>query len=516
MFRRSVIQLFSYCLRRAKCSIIFLVASLCVQGQQTVATYTLTLSDVLELAKRQSTMAIQARHSFRAAYFSNMSYKANFLPKLTMTVDPTTWNKSIETILSVDNDGNVTTREAKRNTLSSQANMALTQNIGLTGGSVSLGSSFLRSQNFLENNPNRPATQFTTTPVQLSIRQPLNGYNEFRWLKQIEPLRYEEEKQKYLVAMEFVAYRAVTMFFTLAIAEQNGKIAETNMKNQQDLYTIAKGRHQQGTIAEDQLLQVQLSYMKSESRLNSSKVQIQSSQSTLRSFLGFNENVEIKLLIETEVPKFQVDYEEALNMALTRNPDIIMYNRQILEYERDVALSKSRTGITMDLTASFGTNKTGYSFNDAYSRPFDDKEGIGLRITVPILDWSQARNRYRNAQSQLEVTQARIQQSEMEFKQDVFLEVMRFNMQENQLRLAALQDTIAQKSYDISFQRYMIGKGDITVLNIADAAKDDAKVNWMTQLQEYWRFFYNIRRLTLFDFLNNKPLEGDFDAIIGE
>ena len=497
--------------------IMFLsAASLTVQGQQDAKPYILTLEDVVQLAKEQSPQAIQARHTLRAAYFANISYKANFLPKLTLTTNPTTWTKSIETIPRVDDDGNVTYRESSVNTFRTKAELALSQNIGLTGGSVSLGSDFSRLQDFNNKNPNRPAAQFTTTPIQLSLRQPLSGFNQFRWDKQIEPLRYEAAKQNYIVQMETVALTAVRMFFLLAIAEQEQKIAETNMEHQQHLYEIAKGRHQLGNIAEDQLLQVQLKYLQSESRINRSQVDIHSRRSSLRSFLGFNENTVINLLVNTEVPNFQVDYEEALHLALTRSPDIITFNRRILEQEKSVAEAKSRVGITMSLDASFGINRTGLTFKDAYSRPYDDKEGIGLRITVPILDWNQARNRYRNEQSQLEVLQAQMQQQEMDFKQDVFLEIMQFNMQENQVRLAALADTIAQKSYDISYQRYMIGKGDITVLNIADTQKDEAKVSWMRQLQSYWIYYYTIRRLTLFDFQNRKPLEEDFDRIIGE
>ena len=497
--------------------IIFPVASLTAQEQTSDGPrYLLTLDEVVELAKRQSPQAIQARHTFRAAYFNNMDYKATFLPKLTLTTNPTTWDKSIQTILNVDNDGNVTTREASANTFRSTAGLALSQNIGLTGGSVSLGSEFSRLQNFLEKNPNRPATQFTTTPVRLSLSQPLNGYNRFRWDKQIEPLRYEEAMQTYLVQMETVASRAVQMFFVLAIAELNLKIAETNLKNSQDLYTISTGRHQLGRIAEDQLLQVQLKYMQAESSFNRSQIEIHSSKSQLRSFLGFNENVNIGLLIDNEVPGFKVPYEEALNLALTRNPEVISNNRQILDAERAVALAKSQSGITMDLNASFGVNKTGYSFSEAYSTPYDDREGISLRINVPILDWNQTRNRYRNAQSILEVTEARVQQSVTDFKQEIFLQVMKFNMQENQLRIAAMSDTIAQKSYDISYQRYMIGQGDITVLNIADTEKDSAKKGFMNELNTYWNLYYMIRRLTLYDFLNNQPIEEDFDLIIGD
>ena len=491
--------------------------SLTVQGQQPSGNkYLLTLEDVIEIAKEQSPMAIQARHQFRASYFRFLDYKATFLPKLTLTTNPTTWNNSITTVMSFDKDDELVITEKRTNTFKSTADLALSQNISFTGGSISLGSDFQRLQNFLEKNPNRPQTQYTTTPIQLSLSQPLNGYNPFRWSKQIDPLRFEEAKQSYIVAIENVASRAVSNFFALAVAEVNLNMAETNYKNQVALYEIASGRFEMGVIAEDQLLQVKLSYMQSENALNKAKITIESSLSRLLSFLGFTDNVQIKLSYSPEVPGFKVPYEEALHLALTRNPDIISNNIQMLEAERQIALTRSQNGVRINLDASFGSTKTGYTFNEAYSSPFDDREVIGLRITVPILDWSQSRNRYREARSRLEVVEAQVQQSETSFKQDIFLQVMRFNMQEDQLRIAATADTIAQKSYDISYARYMTGKGDITVLNIADEKKDKAKKDYMDELNNYWTYYYSIRQLTLFDFQNNKPLEEDFDKIIGE
>jgi len=483
--------------------------------------YTLTLEEVIEIAKLQSPQAIQARHQFRASYFSFLDYRATFLPKLTLSTSPTTWDKSIRTVQSVRTDpvtgeDFLVTTEAKANTFSSTATLALSQNIGFSGGSISLGSEFSRIQDFLKDNKDF-ATQFTTNPIRLSIRQPLNGYNRFRWDKQIEPLKYEEAKQSYIVDMESVASMAVRNFFALAIAQVNLNMAKTNYENRRALYEIASGRYEIGILAEDQLLQVKLSYMQAESSLNSATIGVESNLSRLRSFLGFLDNVGIELVPPSpEVPDFKVPYEEALNFALTRNPDIISYNRQILEAEREIALTRSQNGITFNLEASFGTNKKGYSFNDAYSSPFDDREGIGLLINVPILDWSQSRNRYRRAQSSLEVVEARMQQQETTFKQNIFLQVMSFNMQEDQLRIAAMSDTIAQKSYEISYARYMTGRGDITVLNIADEAKDKAKKDYMNELNNYWTYYYSIRQLTLFDFQNNRPLEEDFDKIIGE
>jgi len=498
-------------------SLILTAVSLTAQEQPTK--YSLRLDEVVELAKTQSPMAIQARHQLRAAYFSFISYKANFLPKLTLTTQPTSWDKSIRTVESVrkDADGNdvLVTTESKTNTFTSTAGLALSQNIGLTGGKVSLGSDFSRKQNFLAENSDF-STQYTTNPIRLSLTQQLNGYNQLRWDKKIEPLAFEEAKQRYIVSLEEVSSRAVNMFFILAEAQVQLNIAETNLKNTEELYRITTGRYNQGTVAEDDLLRVELRHMNASSGLSKAKVQIASALNRLRSFLGFRDNVEIELLIVPEIPSFKVEYEEALELALNRNPDILAYQQQLLEAERRAAFAKSQTGITMQLDATFGANKTGYTFKDGYSPKYDDREGISLQINIPILDWNQTRNRYRQQQSNLEVTQAQVQQSETNFRQNVFLEVMSFNLQEDQLRIAAKSDTIANKSYEISYQRYIAGKGTITDLNLADTAKDEAKIGYIGALSRFWTLYYSVRQYTLFDFQNKKPLEEDFDAIIGE
>ena len=496
-------------------SLVFSAVSLTAQEQPTSKPYYLTLNDVVELAKAQSPQAIQYRHQFRAAYFSFISYKATFLPKLSLTTSPTSWDKSITTSEVYNRQTEQwEITEAQKNTFTSTAGLALSQNIGLTGGNISLASDFRRYQNFKDDSDR--ATSYTTTPVRLTLTQSLNGYNALRWDRKIEPLAYEEAKQRYIVQLENVSSRAVTMFFYLAEAKVNLTIAETNLKNTEELYRITQGRYNQGTVAEDELLRVELRHMNASSSQNSAKVQIESALNQIRSYLGFRDNVLIELLIDPEIPSFKVKPEEAMELALSSNPDILAYKQQLLEAERRAALAKSQTGVTMSLEATFGTNKWGYALKDAYALPYENREGISLRINVPILDWNQTRNRYRQQQSNLEVTQAQVQQGETNFRQDVFLQVMSFNLQEDQLRIAAKSDTIANKSYDISYQRYIAGKGTITDLNLADAAKDEAKLGYMRALNRYWSLYYTIRQLTLFDFLNNKLLEEDFDKIIGE
>ena len=94
------------------------------------------------------------------------------------------------------------------------------------------------------------------------------------------------------------------------------------------------------------------------------------------------------------------------------------------------------------------------------------------------------------------------------------LQVMQFNLQDDQLRIAAKSDTVAQMRFNVIKQRFYIGKIDVTDLNIALRERDDATRNYLTALQNYWSYFFNIRRLTLYDFERDQPLTEDYDALV--
>jgi outer membrane protein TolC len=91
---------------------------------------------------------------------------------------------------------------------------------------------------------------------------------------------------------------------------------------------------------------------------------------------------------------------------------------------------------------------------------------------------------------------------------------MQFNLQDDQLLIAAKRDTIAQKRYDMTKQRFLIGKVDVLDLNVALSEKDDAKANYIAALRMYWSNYYTLRKVTLYDFVQESPLDADFDELI--
>jgi outer membrane protein TolC len=75
-----------------------------------------------------------------------------------------------------------------------------------------------------------------------------------------------------------------------------------------------------------------------------------------------------------------------------------------------------------------------------------------------------------------------------------------------QLEITKKSDEVALKRYVVAQNRYLIGKIDITNLNIALTEKDSAKRGYIDALQQFWVAYYELRRLTLYDFVEHKFL----------
>jgi len=124
------------------------------------------------------------------------------------------------------------------------------------------------------------------------------------------------------------------------------------------------------------------------------------------------------------------------------------------------------------------------------------------------------KGKVKMAQSNREVIKTTVQQAMTDFEQDIFLKVMQFNRQDDQVMIAEKADYISQNRYEVTKQRFLIGKIDVLDLNVAQSERDQAKQKYISTLGNYWQFYYQMRRLTLFDLQNNQPLQADFEMLL--
>lgn len=85
-------------------------------------------------------------------------------------------------------------------------------------------------------------------------------------------------------------------------------------------------------------------------------------------------------------------------------------------------------------------------------------------------------------------------------------QVRQFELLRLQLEITRKSDEVATERYNVSQNRYLIGKIDITNLNIALEQKDAAKRQYVQALRAFWTAYYNLRRLTLYDFNEGRLL----------
>ena len=468
----------------------------------------LTFQEVIQLAEEQSPQALMAKHRYRASYWQFRSYQAQYRPSLTLVGTTPDYSIAYDKVYSY---GDSAWHYVSTNTMSNLGSLALTQSIGFSGTTIALQSDLTLFNDFAPKA--KDSRKYITAPVSIGITQPIRKYNSLKWQKKTEPLRYNAAKKTFLSNIEGVHSNAVQNFFSLALAQINKQIAEMNYSNADTLYRIAKGRYQLGTIAEDELLQMQLSWLNSETARKQADMNLRDRQIRLRSFLGYNETVTLELIIPTEVPTLQVSEKEVLDLAMANNPDILNQQLSLLNAQSSVAQAKASKGLNATLTASLGLRQQNTDFYAAYQNP-SQSQRVRVGFTLPILDWGLGRGRYKMAQSNLELTQVTVNQAYSDFQQNLFLDVAQFNLQKSQVEIAAKSDTVAMKRYEVTKQRFLIGKIAVLDLNDADSRKDQNKRAYVMSLQDYWNYFYNLRSLTLFDLLNRKPLETDYDKLL--
>jgi outer membrane protein TolC len=223
--------------------------------------------------------------------------------------------------------------------------------------------------------------------------------------------------------------------------------------------------------------------------------------------------VDIELVVPNEIPEVSIDMGRAIQEANANNPEVLNLQRQLIEAEQNVARARSQKGLQANLFALYGLSKNADDLGGVYVDP-QDQQRLRVGFEFPILDWGLGKGKYRMAQSAEDVVKTNVLQSRSDFEQQIFLQVMQFNLQDDQLMIASKADTIADKRYEVTKQRFLIGRIDVLDLNVALEEKDVARRGYVQALRNYWDYFYGLRILTLYDWINDMKLEEDFNEIL--
>jgi len=457
----------------------------------------LSLSDVIGEAQKNSIRSKQIENRYQNSYWRNFSYKKQFLPSLVFEGTLPSIERSIVSVTQPDGSEIFT----NRNVVSNTASLSINQTVSFTGGNL-----FMRSglQN-IELSGNSASTTFLTQPIEFGYSQLLFGFNQYKWDRKIEPLYYNEAELLKAEEIEALSIESVNRYFDLLRSQLSMENAENNLLNNDTIYKIGKGRYGYGKIAENELLQLELSLLNAELAFEQEKVNFEISRQKLATFLGYSSHEKIELVIDTITPNLHVDYNQALNYANQYNSMLPQQERKVFESEMNVARVKSDNRFTLNLSASFGLTQTADNLNDAYREP-QRQEFVALGVRAPIIQWGLAKGRIKQAEINAELVQSTVDQQKIDFEQTIYKKVAQFNLNKKQLSVSKRANEVADKRFFVSKQRYLIGKIIVTDLQIAQREKDNALISYINAYRTYWQSYYDIRKITHFDFLKNEVI----------
>lgn len=479
----------------------FLASMLVSYGQQVVE---LSLDDAIARARSQSVDAAVALNELKTAYWEYRTFRANLLPEVSFSATAPAYYKQYSAYMN--NDGSYSF--VRNNYMQIKGGLSVSQSIWTTGGTLSLNTSL----DFLRQLEGTKYNRYMSIPLALTLSQPIFGVNNVKWNRKIEPVRYAEAKAQFLSSTENVAMTAINYYFNVLMARERLEISKQNLENATKLYEVAIEKREMGQISQNDLLQMELSVLNARSAVTDHESNLKSNMFQLRTFLDFDENVELNVTIPGSVPDISINYDDALEKALKNNKFAKNLRRRQLEADYAVARAKGNLR-QITLYAQVGYTGAGGEFSSAYEG-LKGNQVVEVGFRVPILDWGKRRGSVKVAESNREVVQNRLRQESMDFNQNLFILVERFCNQQMQLNIADKADQIARKRYDTNVETYIIGKISTLDLNDSQVTKDQSRIDYVNELYLYWYYFYQLRSITLWDFAKNSNIDADFEKII--
>ncbi|MCF0054279.1 TolC family protein [Dyadobacter sp. CY356] len=458
----------------------------------------ISLMEVVQQAREQSVASKQAVTSRKTNYWQYRSFMADFKPQLSLNgTIPGFTNSYIQVIQP---DGTVSFQSVSYN--NSVANISLNQSVALTGGTIYVQQQMQRFDNFAGK-----TTSYNGIPFEFGITQPLFRFNAMKWNRKIEPLKYQEGNQQYIASLEQVALDATGLYFDLLVAQVNLQIAGKNRSNNDTLYKIAGHKLELGKISQNDLLQLQMGLLTAQKDLASAQQAAAVASLKLKMFLSSRDERELELEIPMEKDEFPVNPQLALDQAFLNRSTAISFRRRLLEAERDVVQAKQENGLNASLNATFGLSNQGSRPGEVYIKP-QDREFVELQFTLPIMTWGRNKARTEVAKANREFAQQSVEQDKLTFEQEIFTQVTLLQMLQKQVKLTKLADQIAANRYQIAQDRFILSNLSVTDLGIAMQEKDRARRDYILALRDYWQSYYTLRLLTLYDFENDRAING--------
>ena len=459
----------------------------------------ITLPQAIDMALKQSYQATAATATLDGARANARAFYARRLPQLSLTGNAPIYTKDIQA--APQPDGSLEFHPIQQTR--ADAGLRIDQQLPWTGASFSVTSSLQRVDQTRQSAFTRT---WTGTPVSFQISQPVLRPNNQRWDGRVQSLDLDAAERRYLEAREGVALQATEAFFELHIAKRTLENATTNAATNDTLFNLNKGRLEIGKIGENDLLQSELALLRARAALDNAVLEYERRLSAFRLAVNMPPGTPVEVVVPTGVPDVEPDTAIAVSQALKNRAQVTELELQSVQAKRQISNSRLgfQNGPGATLVARFGYNQI--PGDSLIYRDLLESQSLSLALQIPVFSFGARSADVQEAKVNLKRVEATNAQSKRQLEIDARFAALQLSQSRRNLTVSAKADTVAQKRFEVAYNRYVIGRIGIDNLYIAQNEKDQAVTQYLQALRNYWLAYYRLRQTTLYDFVAGVPI----------
>lgn len=459
---------------------------------------TLTMEMVVNELALESPAAILQKMQYNNKILTYINYKRNFLPSFAFNVSPLSFNHSIKSLQEATSGKYNYVEDFVNNTT---VGIGIIQNVGITGGTLSLSSNINILSEFKEER-----TRFSTNIFALSYNQQLfGGYKNYQFQKKITKNEYNNAIKQYCENIAMIQYNAAVKLLDLYLLNISLDATRYNIQVADTLLNIGRIKFNNGALTEQHLLQLELQLSNEQYNEETLLNQKVFAFNDFKTYLGLD-NLEFTISINDSIfPQF-IRYDDFFENVQRYNPFYLSIKNKQIQAEQNLYNAKMQNRFNADIGVSFGFNKYADKLSEAYMRP-TQQQAISINLTIPMYNWGVNRNNQIISENIYKSTLIDIKNEEYTFYNNLKEEVDSYNSALRLLEISKRTYRLSKDKYEILVNNFYLGESSVSDLTNAYKELNSALRNYCTQFQSVWSRYYQIRALSLYDYILDIPLE---------
>lgn len=485
----------------------FLLAVLFMSQLANAEIYVLNLDKSIEVAKEKSLDMLSLRQDLLIAEFRLKSATSRYRTKVSLALVSPNYNEGVE---SYKDTSGVHFYNSKF--LNMSGTLSINQPLP-TDGRISLRSKVSGDNDLLRGERSMINTN------RLELTQPLDalyGYNAINSSFKQAKLNYERSQKQFKRAELNLNYNVSNAFYRMLSVQKALEISKLNLERQQEAFKVATQKYNAGFIKEVDALQMEVDLAQAKNNYDMAVINQNSTVNAFKELIGIEYTDSVVINSELTYKVVVVDPERAVSMAMQNRLEIREQEIQIEMSKLSIKQQRANGMIQGDLVAYYQREGVSRPDNIGFDVAFDNMKndlinrpqsyGVGINITIPLIDWGENRALVNAAKAQLKQSEYQQQSVKRSIEGEVRNLVNDLNSSLKRLQLLEKNVAIAEKSFEITRQRYSDGDINSESLALERDRLNNAYNSHLSAYINYQLMLSDIQRKTFYDFVNDRPL----------